>query len=470
MLQNADGLPAAPEDVPISYPLRISWAGILVEDDGHPEDIVGRVREALQVIWADKADKIEAEACALLSVDSLRHYFANPNNFFAAHLSRYSKSRRAAPIYWPLTSGGGSYTLWLYYHRLHDGILYQCVNDFVDPKLAAVQRQLGSLRGRSRSHDDERELTRLTDLAAELETFRKDLLQLAAFWRPNLNDGVEISAAPLYALFGNRKWRDRLQETWQKLQEGEYDWAHLALSIWPSRVVPKCVEDRSLAIAHDLEKLFWVEEKGTWRPLQAPAEEEAWQIAGRQSVERERLRDLLAKLAAGDDGYLPARQIWQSLAEGAWDYRPLGFHLFPQRAAEAAFDNATRIFPHLEAAEKKLLQKGSKKNQAELTRRFLARGTPELVEAVQTTLADEPADFASLWRALERGEMDERPLALELWPARVVGKALKDAKLAAQHGLFDFFWYDEPDAGVRRRQPRQREIDHEVERRGGDRL
>jgi hypothetical protein len=78
---------------------------------------------------ATKRTTIEAEACSLLGVDSLRHYFGNPNNFFADHLSRYSKSRRAAPIYWPLTSGGGSYTLWLYYHRLHDGSLYQCVND-----------------------------------------------------------------------------------------------------------------------------------------------------------------------------------------------------------------------------------------------------------------------------------------------------------------------------------------------------
>jgi hypothetical protein len=468
MLQSTDGLPAAPEDVPADYPLHISWSGILVDDDGHPEDIVGRVREALHVIWGDKADAIEAEACALLGVDSLRHYFSNPNNFFADHLSRYSKSRRAAPIYWPLTSGGGNYTLWFYYHRLHDGSLYQCVNDFVDPKLAAVQRQLGSLRGRSRSRDDERELARLTDLAAELETFRKDLLQLAAFWRPNLNDGVEISAAPLYALFANRKWRDRLQETWQKLQEGEYDWAHLAMNIWPSRVAPKCVADRSLAIAHDIEKLFWVEENGTWRPIGAPAEEEARQIEGRQSAERERLRDLLAALAAGEEGYLPAMQTWQSLAEGAWDHRPLGLHLFPERATEAAFDNASRVLPHLTGRGQKLLQKDTKKNKRLLTKRLLARGTPELVGAVEATLAEEPMDFATLWQGLEQGEWDERPLALELWPARVVGKALKDAKLAAQHGLFDFFWYDEPGAGVRRRQPIQREITHEVERRGGD--
>ena len=470
MLQNADGLPASPEDVPPDYPLRISWSGIMVDDDGHPEDIVGRVREALHVIWGEKADGIEAEACILLGVESLREYFGNPNKFFADHLSRYSKSRRVAPIYWPLTTTNGSYTLWLYYHRLDAGTLYQCINDFVDPKLATIQRQLNGLHSRNRNSDDERELERLTDLTVEMETFRKDLLELARFWHPNLNDGVEITAAPLYALFGNRKWRDRLEDTWGKLQDGEYDWAHLAMSIWPSRVVPKCVEDRSLAIAHDIENLFWVEEDASWRPLRTPTEEEAHQIKIRQSEERIRLRTLFADLAAAEEGYLPAMQIWQSLDEGEWDHRPLGLHLYPERAAEAAFDDASLVFPHLAQQGQKLLQKNTQKNKKLLTKRLIAQGTPELVTAVEGTLSNEPSDFTTLWRELERGDRDELPLALALWPERVIGKALRDPNLASQHGLFDFFWYDEPDAGVRRRQPIKREIAHEVERRGGDRL
>ena len=117
------------------YPLRISWSGILVDDEGHSEDIVVRVREALEVIWKDKAEDIEQEACQILGVNSLRDYFCKPANFFDEHLKRYSKSRRQAPIYWPLSIASGSYTLWLYYHRLTDQTLYTCVNDFVGPKI-----------------------------------------------------------------------------------------------------------------------------------------------------------------------------------------------------------------------------------------------------------------------------------------------------------------------------------------------
>jgi hypothetical protein len=329
---------------------------------------------------------------------------------------------------------------------------------------------LAGLRNRERDRDEEDDLERLTDLAAELATLRRDLLELARFWRPNLNDGAEITAAPLHALFGHRKWRKRLERTWGRLQEGEYDWAHLAMSIWPARVVPKCVEDRSLAIAHDLEALFWVEEDEAWRPLRSPIEEEAHQIVIRQSEERDRLREHLEDLAAGEGRYLPAMQIWQYLAEGAWDHHPLGLLLYPERAAAAAFEDATEVYDNLTARGQKLLQKDTKKNKRLLTKRLVERGTPELVDAVEATLADEPVAFTTLWQALESGERDELPLALALWPERVVGKALHDPVLATQHRLFEFFWYHDPDEGVRRRRSVRREIQREAARRGGDRL
>lgn len=44
-----------------------------------------------------------------------------------------------------------------------------------------------------------------------------------------------------------------------KLEAGDYDWAHSALSIWPDRVVRASHNDRSYAIAHDLEGQLWHE-------------------------------------------------------------------------------------------------------------------------------------------------------------------------------------------------------------------
>jgi len=47
-----------------------------------------------------------------------------------------------------------------------------------------------------------------------------------------------------------------LRDTWDKLEAGDYDWAHLAMTYWPDRVRNKCRSDASLAIAHDLEDLY----------------------------------------------------------------------------------------------------------------------------------------------------------------------------------------------------------------------
>ncbi len=91
-------------------------------------------------------------------------------------------------------------------------------------------------RKSGRTGKDEKDLERLSDLEQELQDFRAELLRVAAFWKPNLNDGVQISAAPLWRLFAHKPWQKRLRETWEKLEQGEYDWAHLAYSIWPERV------------------------------------------------------------------------------------------------------------------------------------------------------------------------------------------------------------------------------------------
>jgi hypothetical protein len=263
-LQNAQGLPARPEDVPAAYPVRIPWDGILVDDPNHPLDIERRVREVIEIIWSGKeggptAEDIEHEACEILGVKSLRDYFRKPAGFFADHLKRYSKSRRQAPIYWPLSTASGSYTLWIYYHRLTNDTLYKCLSDFVEPKIADLEKDIHRYRTMVAAEEagtrERKQLADAESLLDELRGFHADLSHWAPRWKPNLNDGVVITAAPLWSLFALKPWQKKLKETWQDLEKGYYDWAHLALTLWPDRVREKCKKDRSLAIAHDLEDL-----------------------------------------------------------------------------------------------------------------------------------------------------------------------------------------------------------------------
>lgn len=245
------------------YPLRISWNGILVEDPRHPDDIVCRVQEVLALLGPDRAEPIEQEACEILGVSSLCDYFRRPAGFFADHLRRYSKSRRQAPIYWPLSTASGSYTLWVYYHRLTSDTLYNAVNRYVEPKIASVERELREAEGKLAAASG-RIATRLREQVEssraflnELRDFRDELLRVAALpYQPNLDDGVIINAAPLHKLFRLPKWARDTKETWARLERGDYDWARLAYTIWPERVREKCRSDRSLAIAHNLENLY----------------------------------------------------------------------------------------------------------------------------------------------------------------------------------------------------------------------
>lgn len=218
-------------------------AGILVDDPGHEHD--------LPRLMADVLETVDAQAD-----EDLRRWLRR--DFFKYHLQQYSKSRRKAPIYWPLATVSGSYTLWLYYPDLTDQTLFTAVNDFVDPKLKQVDSELGNLRlaGASRSRADEKRLEELSDFRDELADLRDTLLTIAQGYKPNHDDGVQITAAPLWPLFRHKPWQKVLKETWEKLEQGDYDWAHLAMAYWPDRVREKCVTDKSLAIAHDLEHLY----------------------------------------------------------------------------------------------------------------------------------------------------------------------------------------------------------------------
>lgn len=269
-LQNPHGLPARPEDVPASYPIRIPWDGILVDDANHPGDVIERVRETLRIIWKERAEAIEHEACEILGVKFLRDWFRKPTGFFADHIKRYSKSRRQAPIYWPLSSPNGLYTVWLYYHRLTADTLFTVLRDYLKPKLEFEERSAFQLRqeaGTTPSPSQRRDIAEGEALVEDLRAFKSELERVAPLFRPNLNDGVIINYAPLWRVIGLPKWRKDCQAIWNELAKGDYDWAHLAMHLWPERVVPKCATDRSLAIAHGLEEVFWQEDPekpGKW--------------------------------------------------------------------------------------------------------------------------------------------------------------------------------------------------------------
>lgn len=239
-----EALPAkSPGMLPDGAAPFLAHGGILVDDAGHPRDLVRVMEEVLACVDASPPG-------------DLRRWLQK--DFFPFHLQRYSKSRRKAPIYWPLSTTSGSYTLWIYYPSLSSQTLYTAINDFVEPKLKQVSDDVAALRnkGSGRTRDDERQFEALQGLEAELLELRHKLREIAPHYKPSHDDGVQITAAPLWPLFRHKPWQKVLKDTWSKLEKGDYDWAHLAMAYWPGRVREKCKTDKSLAIAHDVEDLY----------------------------------------------------------------------------------------------------------------------------------------------------------------------------------------------------------------------
>ena len=139
-----------------------------------------------------------------------------------------------------------------------DQTLYECVNEHVDPRLKEIEADTRRLRGEGASDRDVQDrLGEIEELRRGIQMMRDELLRVAALpYKPNQNDGVLITAAPLWKLVRHRAWRRELQKCWNALESGEYDWANLALSLWPDRVLETCRNDKSIAIAHALEDLY----------------------------------------------------------------------------------------------------------------------------------------------------------------------------------------------------------------------
>jgi hypothetical protein len=260
-------------ELPVSPPVQASTPvrGILVDDSGHVDDIAGVTVSALLACAPPIPDLPETLADVLGC--ELREFLRR--EFFAKHLAAYSNSRRSAPIYWQLGTPSASYSVWMYLPAAGHDTLYKIQTEYAALKLAHEERKLEAMRrdcGPSPRATERKGLEAQEAFTAELRKFLEEVKLVAALWKPNLDDGVLVNCAPLWRLVPYQKpWQKELKAKWDSLCAGEYDWSHTAMHLWPARVVPKCAADRSLAIAHRLEDVFWLEGKdGKWKPRASP--------------------------------------------------------------------------------------------------------------------------------------------------------------------------------------------------------
>ena len=250
-----DPLPFMPvvslDKVPDGYPLNIPEDGILSNQPQSNINLTMRVREAMHCIWGEKADDFEFELCQLIGCKNLQSYFEQPSGFFDYHFKRYTKSRRKAPIYWLLSSEDGSIAYWVYYPKLSKNTLPELII-----KLREEQERLKSELNRALASQNKVQETSIRSQIQQVEDMMAEIAKIqSSGYLPNHDDGVPVTSAPLVNIIPHRGWKQECADNMEQLENGEYDWSHLAMSMYPARVTQKAKKDWCLALTHGLEHL-----------------------------------------------------------------------------------------------------------------------------------------------------------------------------------------------------------------------
>jgi len=187
------------------------------------------------------------------------------------------------PIHWPLSSSGKTFVAWVNIHRFTEQTLRVLLADHLMPTLARLEGELNDLRAARDGADAkaaraaEKSFEKAVKAKDELGAFIADVEACAdrgapptvpmadakcparekdARYAPDLDDGVMINSAALWPLL-EPQWKDP-KKWWKELATAsgrkDYDWSHLAMRYWPTRVDKKCQQDPSLGVAHGC---FW---------------------------------------------------------------------------------------------------------------------------------------------------------------------------------------------------------------------
>lgn len=228
---------------------------------GHPAAAV------LHEAWAEHGPALDTKR------KTLRDYLAL--DFFGVHKGMYENR----PIHWPLTSAKKTFVAWVNIHRFDADTLRVLLADHLHPTRARLEGELIDLRSARDGGDAkaakaaEKRLDTVLKARDELAEFIQAVEECAekgapttdaqcppreqdARYAPVLDDGVMINSAGLWPLLVPL-WKDP-KKWWKELSTAkgrkDYDWSHLAMRYWPTRVDAKCQQDPSLGVAHGC---FW---------------------------------------------------------------------------------------------------------------------------------------------------------------------------------------------------------------------
>lgn len=206
-------------------PFGLGKNGIALDEPGHKLDIVAALTRAAVEIWPHQNEQLLTDLHLALGHNSLRE--ALRKGFWKDHLKRYSRSRRQAPVYWPLTVPSQQWGIWLYAPSLTRETLFAVAAETerrqrlsYDLVAQLASEQPGAGRNPRQIAG---ELAAERKLQTELGAFHTEAARIANLgWVPDLDDGYILCAAVMSKLLP--QWKEAAQKM-KELKAGKYDWS-----------------------------------------------------------------------------------------------------------------------------------------------------------------------------------------------------------------------------------------------------
>jgi hypothetical protein len=308
-------LDPAAADLSHALPEGILFLDGSLEDNDHRDDLGKAAAAPLHQAWSRYGSAIAPNR-------SLRDWL-RLDFFKDVHKGMYENRS----IHWPLSSSAKTFVAWVNIHRLDRQTLKVLLADHLIPTRSRIDGELDDLRqvrdsdDRKAAREADTRIGKLSRWREELQAFIDAVEQCAdhgppptdgrcpereqdAIYDPDLDDGVMINSAALWPLL-EPQWKDP-KKWWKELASAQgkkdYDWAHLAMRYWPTRVDAKCQKDPSLGVAHGC---FW-----RYHPERAWA----WELRLQQEIGPDfRIEEAAYRPGGrdlGDQGDTSHRQAW----------------------------------------------------------------------------------------------------------------------------------------------------------------
>ena len=171
---------------PDDYPLNLPPLRLLIDEPGHQWDIAAAIERSAHAVFSEPED-ILSELREIFRRSDIRDHLRK--QFFKDHLSRYSASRRKAPIYWPLTVPSGNWGVWVYAPVFTRETLYAVASEagrrerLASEAMTRLRREQRDGTGGRAARRVSEELDAEERLAEELRLFRLEAERIAGLVR-----------------------------------------------------------------------------------------------------------------------------------------------------------------------------------------------------------------------------------------------------------------------------------------------